>query len=434
MLADHSPARTAPRGLAALIDALLYPLRAPAWVFCAVYLFGRIVAFLLPIYGALLQLVLTLGLYKYAFECLVSSARGRNTPPEVLASADGDTHRRHLLLQLWWLIVLVLITHFLELRAATLVVGALAVALPGALIALCVAQNLIAALNPVSWWTVAARLGSTYAFLGAATFGVLMLQVSGRLWLQGTQWPLLSLILYYALSQHLILSLFRAIGNALNAHASALQFDIEDEKLPVIQRDRELASQAQARREAREVTDPATRADALAAQLHDANDHALHQEYRDVLRQLGRRDDLLAHARRHVCELVALQQFRAALALANEALDDDPHFTLPEAEPLAALVGSGERAGLVRQMASLAANYSAAYPRRFDSLPLTLRAATLYADGLGERETARALLDRAAALATTGPEAAEIQRLQQRLAAGLPLRELIAAPSTASGR
>lgn len=424
------PAPPPLRGWPALLDALRYPLRAPAWILNAVYLFGRILAFLLPIYGTLVHLALTLGVYKYAFECLASSARGRRTPPEALAHADSGTHRRHLLLQLWWLIVLVLISHFLDLRTAVLVGGALSLALPGALIALCVAQNLAAALNPVSWWTVATRLGVGYAFLSAAAFAVLMLQVAGRHWLQDSAWPLLSLVLFYALSQHLILALFRALGNALHAHADVLGFETTHEALPVIERDRERAAQAGERDAALKIADPAARVEALATQLRDANDHALHDEYRRLLRQLGRHAALAAHARVHLCELLALGRTAAALALASEALGDDRAFTLPDAESVLALLDAGERSGLARQVAQIAENYGHAHPRRFDGLEPARRAARLCADVLREPQRARALLERGA----DGPEAAEFTRLRQRLDAGLPLRALLASDPSTSRR
>jgi hypothetical protein len=261
-----------------------------------------------------------------------------------------------------------------------------------------------------------------------------MLQVSARDLLDGVAWRLPAIIVFYAICQHLILALFRAIGTALHRHAKTLEFEIADESRPVIQRDRELAAQAEQRHAAMNVTDPAARVEALSAQLHDANDHALHDEYRRLLRQLGRHAALAAHARVHICELLALGQKPAALALASEALGDDPSFTLPEAESVLALMDAGERSGLTRQVAEIAANYSAAHSKRFDGLTPTLRAARLFADVLRDPERARMLLDRGAALAAGGAEAAEFARLRQRLDAGLPLRDLVAADATSPSR
>lgn len=405
----------------ALFDALRYPLRTPALVTNLLYCAGRVVASLLPVFGPLLHALLTLGVYKYAFECLVTSAQGRTQPPEVIAGDDLGTHRRHLLLQALWLLVLVVATHFVERDTALLLIAAVALALPGALLALCVAQNLIAALNPISWWNVASRLGATYFALAFASFGVLLLQASARDLLQDVEPRLLAIVAFHALSQHLVIALFRALGSTLHLHAAALQYDAGNEVRPPIERDRVQAARAQSRADALALTEPSARADAIGALLSDGADHDLHREYRRALRGLGRRDALQSHASTHVCELLTLGQTRAALALSNEALDDSSDFTLPDAAAIQALMDTGERAGLLRQVALVAANYTEAFPKRFDGLPLALRAAILYADRLADPARARQLLERGSALAGEGAERDEFLRLRQRLDAGLPL-------------
>lgn len=420
-----TPASQPLTGVDALLDALRYPFRTAALATNLVYCLGRVVASILPLFGPLLHALLTLGIYKYAFECLATSAQGRAQPPDVIGNQqDTGTHRRHLLLQLLWLLVLVIATHVVERDTALVMIAAVALALPGALLALSVAQNLIAALNPLSWWTVATRLGPTYLLLALASFAVLMLQASARDLLEHAEPRLLAVVAFHALSQHLVIALFRGLGNALHAHAAALQYDTSGAVvLPPIERDRELAAQSRERREALALIDPAARAEAIAARLRDGADHDLHREYRLALRELGRRDALLTHARTHVCELLALGQTRAALALASEALDDSANFTLPDAASVQGLFDAGERAGLLRQIAAIAANYREVFPKRYDGLPLALRAAALYADRLNDPARAKTLLEQGAALAAGGAEAGEFLRLRQRLDASLPLRD-----------
>lgn len=413
------------RGIDALLDALRYPLQTAALVTNVVYIIGRVIASMLPVLGPLLHAVLTLGIYKYAFECLATSAQGRAQPPDVVGNLqDIGTHRRHLLLQLLWLLLLVVATQVVGRDIGLLMIAAVALALPGALLALTAAQNLTAALNPLSWWTVATRLGPTYLLLALATFAVLMLQASARDLLEHAQPRLLAVVAFHALSQHLVIALFRGLGNALHANATALQYDISDaDILPPIERDRERAAQSRERSEALAQPDPAERVKAIAVRLRDGADHDLHREYRRALRELGRHDALLAHARTHVCELLVLGQKRAALALASEALEDNADFTLPEAASVQSLLDAGERAGLLRQIAAIASNYTEAFPKRYDGLPLALRAASLYADRLNDPSRARTLLEKGAALAADGAEAGEFLRLRQRLEAGMPLRE-----------
>jgi hypothetical protein len=408
------------RGTDALIDAFAYPLRGGAIATQAAYLGARLLAAFLP-FASVVQFLLTLGFYKYAFECLGASAQGRREPPEVLATQDEGTHRRHLLIQLLWMLALAIATHLLAFERGLLLLLALALALPGALIALTVAQNLVAALDPRSWWIVATRLGPGYLILAGASFGLFTLQAIGRDWLLQAASGLLAWLAFQALVQYLMLVLFRAFGSALHAHARALEFDPDDTRKPMLERDREQAALAREQAAALDIADPSARAAALAGLLRDAKDESLHRAYRSALRASGQREALDRHAATHACELLALGQARAALSLANEALQDDPAFTLPDAAALATLVAAGERMGMARQSTALAANYVQRYPRRFDGLELALGAAIAFADRLGEPERARTLLMQAAELAGDGPEAGNILRLRQRLDAGIPL-------------
>ena len=420
-----SPPRrsSSPRGIDALIDALHYPLRTPAWITGAIYVVGHIVAAVLPVIGFPLHALLMLGFYRYAFESLVASAEGRDEPPEVISSADESTHRRHLALQLVWLALLVAAPWWIGMRLGPWLLVGISLSLPGALIALVVAQNLVAALNPRSWWIVATRLELGYVLLAFATALALAFQAFASELIGAGAWRLVMVAIFHAFSQYLTLALFRSLGMALRSHAAALQFDADPDRPVVLQRDREQAALAQEREAALAQSDPAARADAIRRRLEHGGDSALHREYREILRQLGRNDELARHAAVRVCELVVLKQWRAALALASEALQDRPTFTLPDASALSALVDAGEGMGMLRQVAAMAANYGETWPKRHDGLPLMRRAALLYADRLQERDRAEALLERAAALAGDHPDALEFERLRQRLTSGLPLRE-----------
>lgn len=421
---DSTPGSATAAGAA---RALRYPLRGAPLTTNLVYAALRLVAAHTPIYGPLLHGLLTLGFYRYAFECMAAGAHGRAEAPELAGPGDEDLHRRHLLLQFLWLVVLVVAIHFVPAGIGTLLLATVALMLPGALLALMVAQNLLAALDPRNWWEVATRVGPRYLLLALGAFAVLELQSHGARIIDAAPWRSVALFAFYLAVQHLTLSLFHALGLTLRGSAAELAFQPEPQGLPPIERDREQAAQAEARAAARALADPAARVEALAALLRDGGDQALHREYRGLLRQLGRREALAGHARVHACELVAIGRFRPALALAREALDDEPDFTLPEAEPLGRLLDAAERAGLWRQSAALAGNYVRAHPRRYDTLPFALRAARLWADRLDDAARARELLEAGARLADGSPDAAEFQRLRARLDAGLPLDEFPAA-------
>jgi hypothetical protein len=146
------------------------------------------------------------------------------------------------------------------------------------------------------------------------------------------------------------------------------------------------------------------------------------REYRGALRAAGRLHDLDAHARVRCAELVALGDLKAASALAIEALQDNPKFSLPESEPLKLLLDYLERLAQWRSASTLARNYRSSHPKRRDSLSLAARAAGVLADQMGEQDVAAELLEAAIEQAVPLGEEAPLLALRQRLTNGLPLR------------
>jgi hypothetical protein len=421
MTATPAPPRPlSPLSAAALFDVLGYPLRGGALAVLVALLVMRLLAAALPLFLApLAQALLWLALYKYALEALAASGLGRRQPPDVLATVDDSVHRRHLLIQVLVLSGLTVVLWLLP-QWAALAVTATGLLLPGLLLALAVASNLPAALNPLNWLRVARALGPGYLMLAPAWAGLILFQVGGRElfaplpgWLHGP--------LYYLLAHYAVLALFRWMGLHLHAHAAALGFELKQERKPLLQRDREAAALVREVRAAREASDPASRAAQLREAVRKGAEPAVQREYRSALRAAGLRTELDAHARVHACELVALGRLREAAALALEGLQDDPAFTLPEAPPLLALLDHLERLAQWRSAASLAGNYRAAYPRRRDSLAVAARAAVVLADELQDAAASAALLD--GAIADAGDAAAAgLITLRKRLAAGLRLR------------
>jgi hypothetical protein len=411
----------------ALIDALHYPARAPAWICNAVFVFGHVIAASLPISGWPVHALLMLAFYRYAFDAMAASAEGRDDPPEIINSAEAPIHRRHLLLQLAWLALLAAAPFFLDKSVARLLLIGLAVVVPGALIALLVAQNLVAALDPRSWWIVANRIGPGYVALALVAMAVLAYPLAASHLPESAGWRLAAVAVFHGLGQHLLLAWFRAMGLGVRANARALGYAPDVDARPALQRDREQAARSIEHRAALALVEPGARADALGRLLEQGGDERLHQEYRRCLRQCGRHDALRRHAATHACELVALGQVRPALALVFEALQDDPYFTLPDAIAIATLIEAGERTGMLRPVVALAANYHRAWPKRYDGLPLLRRAAILLADRLADPERAAALLAQGLAMAGNHADAADFTSLQKRLAIGATL----GAPATA---
>lgn len=421
MNATSTPPRPIPPlSVSALLDVLAYPLRGGALAVLAALLALRVLAAAMPLFlTPLCQGLLWLALFKYALEAMAASGRGHREPPDVLANVDDSVHRRHLLVQVLVLLGLTLVLWLLP-QWAMLAVAAIGLVLPGLILALAVANNLLAAMNPLNWSVVARALGVGYLLLALAWMLMMLFQFSGRGWLDALGW--MAAPLYYLLAHYGVLALFRWMGLHLHAHAGALGFDLKLEQRPLLQRDREALAIAREVGSAREADDPAQRAAQLREAVRKGADATVQRAYRDALRAAGERDELDRHARVHASELLAMGRLREASALALEGLQDNPAFTLPEALPLNTLLDHLERLAQWRSAASLARNYRTSFPKRRDSLPIAARAATVLADELGERDAAAALLDAAIAQAEGGEEADTLQALRKRLQAGIRLR------------
>lgn len=406
----------------ALLDALRYPLGGDALITNGVLVVAQLVAMHVPVIGPLLQLVVWVAAYRYALEVMTASGQGRDTPPQGGMLADTGMQRRHLWLQALVVIGILLASRWLSLPQTVLLVAAVALALPGALLALAVAQNLLAALNPGAWLAVARILGPSYLLLGGASLATLLLQLAGHRLFVAISPALLGDMLHLACVHYALFALFRLIGLRLHQHAHELGLEQASVARPVLVREREHQAVAREAREAVALADPKARAAALAPVIRRGGaSETLHAEYRQCLRASGNRGGLLQHAEVRVCELLVLGQPRQSLALASEALADDPDFALPDAASTAALLDAGEAAAQLRAASTIARNYRRRYPKRFDGLALALRTATLLADRLGDPEGAEAVLRSGAQLAADGPEAAEFERLLKRLRTGIAL-------------
>lgn len=407
--------------IAALADVLAYPLRGGALAMLVVLALLRVLAAALPaLLVPLAQALLWLALYKYALEAMAASARGKADPPDVLTHVDDSVHRRHLLVQVLVLIGLTAVLWLLP-RWAALAVSGAGLILPGLILALAVASNLPAALNPLNWLLVARALGAGYAALAIAWTTLILFQIDGRsalpllpAWVQAS--------LYYLLAHYAVLALFRWMGLHLHASAGALGFDLRQEQRPLLQREREQQALAREVTAAREAGDPAQRAAQLREAVRKGADPAIQRDYRSALRAAGLHAELDAHARVHASELVVMGRVREACALALEALQDDPGFSLPEAPVLLPLLDHLERLAQWRSAAALAGNYRRCFPRRRDSLAVAVRAAVILADELQDAAGAAALLDAAIADAGGSAEAESLQALRKRLDAGIRLR------------
>ncbi|MCB1555330.1 MAG: hypothetical protein KDJ14_16135 [Xanthomonadales bacterium] len=412
-----------PASPAGVLDALAYPLRGAALAALLGLTFLHLPAAVLPLFAPLVHLLLWLAVYKYGLEILARSSQGDARPPEILGAVDDSVHRRHVAVQL---LILIALSAIIVLAPGwlTLAVPAFAIVLPGLILALTVSQNLIAALNPANWWVVASKLGIGYVALALGWAGLFLLTLSGAVW-TGMLPKLLALVVFYLVTQYATFALFRWMGTFLAAHADALGLDREPHQKPVLARQRDAAIRSIEVREALTIKDPTERARALREAIEHGSDDSAHEPYREALRAAGAHEQLRTHGRLRTAQLVMLGRGRDALAMLNEAIEEDPSFTLSNGDEVEALIAQAGPLAQWRLACRVAANYRRAHPKRRDGWKLACTIATLHADQLREPEVARDILDKALGDCTDEALSAELKRMQQRLDSGLPLRTLM---------
>ena len=382
--------RLPPASPAALLDSLSYPFAGPAIAAILTITAMRLFGYIVPLVGVIIEFVSWAAIIKYALEVLHASGLGKSSAPEVLSHVDAGVHTRHVLAQILVLLAII-VAIILFPRFVHLVILAAALVLPGLVLSLTVAQNLLAAFNPLNWGLVVSRLGLGYLFLALGWCGLLYYQLLAFDLFEALP-RLLGLSFFYLIKHYLLIVLFRWQGLFLAHHADELGFDQSPAEKPVLQRQREQTAVATEVREAHELGDPRQRADRLREAIRRGAGIEVNQAYRQALRECGDLPALLEHARVHASELIELEQTRAALVLVQEGLQDDADFCLPDARQLNRLLDALERQAQWRTVASLAINYRKAFPKRIDGLAMTERAAGLLAERLQDKPAAIALL------------------------------------------
>ncbi|MBD8527113.1 hypothetical protein [Pseudomarimonas arenosa] len=379
-----------PTSPAALLNAFGYAFGGAAVAAILTITLMRLFGYIIPLVGVIIEFVAWAAIIKYALEVLHASGLGKDHAPDVLSHVDAGVHTRHVLVQILVLLAIVVAIILFPSAVHGVIIGA-ALILPGLVFSLTVAQNLIAALNPLNWGVIVARLGLGYPMLAIGWGALLYYQLLGfDLFEALPRW--LALSGFYLLNHYLLIVLFRWQGMFLAYHADQLGFDQTQAERPVLQRQREQSAIASEIREANELGDPRLRADRLHEAIRRGASIEVNLAYRKALRECGDREALLKHAQVHASELIELEHVRPAIALVQEAMQDDARFCLPDARQLNRLLDVLERQAQWRSAASLALNYRHTYPKRIDGLALAERAAGILAERLGDPETARELI------------------------------------------
>jgi hypothetical protein len=391
-----------------LRESARYPLQPVALLVLGGLALAHLVAWL-PL-GFLVDLLVWVALYKYAFECMRLAANGRMDAPRPALHPDDSLGWAHI-----WLQVVFFAPNLIGFLAlgplpGTILALLLALALPAAIMTLTIEENLPSALDPRQWFALVNRIGQPYFLAAGLQFlfnvGAHQAQALALPWLP----PAFVLVVFMFVLHVVVLANFHLMGRLINDFHDELDFEPEAHALPVARSDADpdqgLLEQAVAHVRAGRVEVACellgrrlrmrdeSPADLRSSSLRkEAAGEAVHAQYHKLLGQLGRREDLLRHGREWIGILLAQGNDRRVVDVARSCLDLDPAFEPTRPDDVSRVAERALAIGATQVALQLVSMFHRRHPKHRDVPRNSLLAAKLLAERMGKDATARVLLD-----------------------------------------
>lgn len=366
-----------------------YPLQTAALTTLLVLAACRLVLYI-PL-GFLLNLLVWFATYKYAVSVLRRTANGRLDAPEVSID-DESAGRQQIGLQIVFVLMAVFGFVLFGPVGGIVIAFVLGLAMPGATMSLAMDGNFLQALNPLTWVTIATRIGWPYVAAAILCIVIGVSQANAQALLSFLP-PFVNVFVFYFLAQYAVLVAFHLMGYLIYQYHDELGHEIEtpaprrsassDPDQGLLDEAEQLVRDGHAQ-QAEEL---------LGTQLRRlGGSAALHGQYRKLLKLRGDQAALSQHGRDYLGVLLAQGQEKAAVDLARDCLEHDPQFAVARAEQVAPLARRAADLGQTQLALKLLTDFHTRYPNHDDVAPNTLLAARLLADKLGQDQQAQALL------------------------------------------
>jgi hypothetical protein len=369
----------------------LYPLRSGALMTLAAFTAASTLLYILP-FGFFFRLVLSAAVYAYAVVILRNTANGNFDPPEVTLGGESSGYWQ-IALQVVFMILMVLGFVFFGLVGGSVIAIALALGMPGATISLAIDDNFGHALNPGTWYAIAARLGWPYLAVAALCGVIIISQANAQMLLAYLLPDFLALIGSFFISTYAVFMTFHLMGYLIFQYHEELGYEIDQplaRRDPGADPDQELLDEAAAL----VVNGDAAGAEQLIGGRLRARGGtaAVHAQYRKLLRLRGDEDALLAHGGQYLVVLMEQGQDKLALELARECLALDPDFVVARSEHVGVLARRAVETAQPRVAIALLEGFVQRHFSHPDAAGHALAAAKLRVEKFGEDARARALL------------------------------------------
>lgn len=375
-----------------LRDITRYPAHMSSMITIIVLAVGNLAIFL-P-FGRILVLLVTVAMYRYAFECLRATANGYMEPPEMAQSTD-----RSLGWKLIWLMMILIVVAIVGVAVFGPKIGValmlfIGLCLPGATMTLAMDESLAGALNPAKWIAIVTRIGWAYLAVVGLCLVILLSQryaaaLAAKVFPLFIAWIVVGIIANYAL-----VMTFHLMGYLIYQYHDAVGFEpVAPQVLKPLGKpdpDQDLLDEATAF-----VRDgkPESATELLRGHLRGrGGTHAVHTQYRKLLGLANDHVELLRHGQDYLNTLMAQGKDRLALELVRECQALDPSFRPADAGQITQLAKLATQGGQTQLALSLLSDFHKRFPKSQDIPQNYLLVATLLHERMNQDEQARAVL------------------------------------------
>ncbi|HET8941105.1 MAG TPA: hypothetical protein VFN13_03875 [Rudaea sp.] len=369
-----------------------YPSHMSAMVTIVMLAIGNLVIFL-P-FGLYLYLLVTVAMYRYAFECLRATANGHMQPPEIAQSTDSSLGWKQIGLMVIFVLLIVAGGIVFGKKAVTILMLILGVCLPGATMTLAMDESLASALNPAKWLSIISRIGWPYLAVVGLCLVVSMSQSYASALMAKVLPLFLAIIVVGIISNYALVVTFHLMGYLLYQYHDEVGFEPQAPQLlrPLTKPDpdQDLLDEVGAYlRDGKPENATALLRGHLRAR---GGTPAVHAQYRKLLRLTNDNEELLRHGHEYLNILLAQEKDRLALELLRDCQLVDPTFAPTDAQQITQLAQLAAKSGQAQIALRLLSGFHKRFPKSKDIPKNYLLVATVMHERMNQDEKARALL------------------------------------------
>ena len=369
-----------------------YPAHMSSMVTIVMLAFANLAIFL-P-FGRIWMLLVTVAMYRYAFECLRATANGYMRPPEIAQSSDSSLGWKQIWLMVIFVVVIVAGVALFGPKVGVVLMLFLGFCLPGATMTLAMDESLASALNPGKWIAIVARIGWPYLAVVGLCLVVLMSQSYAAAMAAKVLPLFVALIVVGIIANYALVVTFHLMGYLIYQYHDAVGFEPVAPQLarPLAKTDLDQDLLDQVTGMVRDGK-PENATELLRGHLRGrGGTPAVHTQYRKLLRLANDKDELLRHGHEYLNILLAQEKGRLALELLRECQTLEPTFAPTDAGQITQLARLAAQSGQPQVALRLLSGFHKRFPKSKDIPQNYLLVATLLHERMNQDEKARALL------------------------------------------